>query len=366
MDFPAHPDNLTADWLTDTLRATGVLRQASVTSLTIQDLGTEKGMTAQRARLRLAYDTVDPDGPRSLIAKCSAADPQARAMIHAMGFYEREVCFYEQLAARIPLRTPRCYFSLIDPASGASLLLLEDLAHARNGSWVAGCSAAEADSAIRMLAAFHAAWWAHPDLGAMHWLALRGFSALEKVEEMWQATWGPCVNRLGAAGPSNIRQIGDWLERHAGRLSALLYAEPPCTIIHNDFQADNLFFGSAEDGHPLIVIDWQLVTRGRGVWDVAYFLGGNLDPDDRRQHELRLLHTYHRLLLEHGVQGYTFDQCLDEYRLAMLVAVFRLSAPLGFGAVPGEQEGDFCEVLIPRYCRAVHDLNVGDLLQAVP
>ena len=154
METPEHPNGITTDWLTDTLRTAGVLKQARVTSLALQAVGTEKGLTGHLARVRLDYDTGKADAPRSLIAKCSAADPQARAMIHSMGMYEREVRFYEQLAARIPLRTPRCYFSAIDLASGASLLLLEDLAPARNGSWIAGCSVEEAELAVRSITPF--------------------------------------------------------------------------------------------------------------------------------------------------------------------------------------------------------------------
>src|SRR5919202_3942101 len=149
VETPAHPNDLTADWLTDTLRAKGVLVQARVMSLTIQDLGTEKGITGHLARVRLDYDTRETDAPRSLIAKGSASDLQARAIIHSRGFYEREVRFYEQLATRSPLRTPYCYFSAIDLASGASLLLLEDLAPAHNGSQIEGCSLEEAELALR-------------------------------------------------------------------------------------------------------------------------------------------------------------------------------------------------------------------------
>ncbi len=172
--------------------------------------------------------------------------------------------FYEQLAAQSPLHTPRCYFSAIDAEQGLSLLLLEDLAPARNGSWITGCSLEEAELAIRALAAFHAAWWEHLHLGAMNWLALRGFIAVEHVQAAFQATWEPCLRKLGSQGPSNIGQIGEWLELHAGRLGSRLYAEPPATIIHNDYQADNLFFGSAGKEHAPIVVDWQLVTRGPG------------------------------------------------------------------------------------------------------
>src|SRR5580765_8404298 len=83
METPAHFDDLTAEWLTDALRTTGVLMQASVTSLKVQGLGAEKGMTGNLARLHLAYDTDEPDAPHSLIAKVSAGDPQLRAHLRS-------------------------------------------------------------------------------------------------------------------------------------------------------------------------------------------------------------------------------------------------------------------------------------------
>ena len=75
MEPPAHPNDLTADWVTNTLRATGVLQQARVTSVATHNLGTEKGMTGHLARVRLDYDTSETDTPRSLIAKCSCGEP---------------------------------------------------------------------------------------------------------------------------------------------------------------------------------------------------------------------------------------------------------------------------------------------------
>ena len=85
---------------------------------------------------------------------------------------------------------------------------------------------------------------------------------------------------------------------------------------------------------------------------------------DRREHELRLLHSYHTLLLDNGVRDYPFERCWEEYRLAMLPCIARMIAVIGAGVVPPEQERGFCEVLIPRYCRAAHDLKVGDLVTA--
>jgi Ecdysteroid kinase-like family len=362
--IPVHPDGVTAEWLTDTLRATGTLTHARVTTLETQLLGSEKGMTGQLARLGLAYDRDEVAAPRSLIAKFSAADPQARAVIHGMGFYEREVRFYEQLAGQSPLRTPRCYFSALDPAQGVALLLLEDLAAARNGSWIAGCSVAEAELAIRAIASFHAVWWQHPQLEEQHWLELRSLVSVQQAPVIFQQAWEPFLGKLGTHVTDDILQIGAWLRMYLGRLCAYLYQEAPCTLIHNDYQADNLFFVGAGPTPALAVADWQLTTRGRAVLDVAWFLGGNLDSSARQEHELRLLRTYHMLLIDNGVRDYPFEQCWDDYRLAMVHPISRIITVVGIGGAPSEQERGYCNVLVPRYCRAAHDLKVGEILNA--
>jgi Ecdysteroid kinase-like family len=364
MKIPFHPDDITAEWLTDALRTSGTLMHARVMALETQLLEHEKGLTGQLVRLSLGYDADETDAPRALIAKFSAPDPQARAMPHAMGFYEREVRFYQQLADQSPLRTPRCYFSAIDMEQGLSLLLLEDLMAATNGSWIAGCSLAEAELAIRPIAAFHAAWWMHPQLEEQRWLELCGPVSAHQMQAFFHQTWQPFLGKLGAHVTDEIRQLGAWLARHLGHLSAYLYQEAPCTLIHNDYQADNLFFAQVGSTLSLAVADWQLTTRGRGVLDIAFFLGGNLDSRDRREHELRLLRTYHTLLLDNGVRDYPFEQCWADYGLAMLPFIARLIAVIGAGVVPPKQERGFCEVLIPRYCRAAHDLKVGDLVNA--
>jgi hypothetical protein len=362
LETPLHPDAITVEWLTKALQASGALTHAHVTARTTRLLGKAKGLTGQLARVSLDYDTDHTDAPRSLIAKFSAADPQARAMLHAMGFYEREVRFYQQLAHKSRLRTPRCYFSAIDLEQGLSLLLLEDLTAAANGSWFAGCSVAEAELAVRAIAPFHAAWWMHPQLAEQRWLELRGPLSAQEMPAFFQQSWEPFLSKLGPHVTDEIRWVGDWLARHLSRLSAYLYQEPPYTLIHNDYQADNLFFVGAGATRSLVVADWQVTTRGRGALDLAYFLGGNLDTYDRRAYEEHLLRIYHTLLIDNGVCDYPFEQCWEEYRLAMFQPITRMIGVIGAGVVPPEQERSFCEVLVPRYCRAVHDLKLSELM----
>ena len=363
MNIPAAPDSLTAEWLTDTLRASGALTHARVTALETELLGHEKGTTGQLARLRLTYDHDEVHAPRSLMSKFSAPDPQSRALIHGMGFYEREVRFYTQLAGQSRLSTPRCYFGALDPTEGTALLLLENLEEARNGNWVTGCSVAEAELAVRAIANFHAVWWQHPQLEE-HWLDLRSLVSVEQAPGIFQQAWEPFLGKTGTLVSTELLQVGEWLRQYLSRLCAYLYQEPPYTLIHNDYQADNLFFMGEGANLAITVADWQLTTRGRAMLDVASFLGGNLDPPERRAHELRLLHIYHHLLLENGVRDYLFDQCWNDYRLAMIQPISRIATVVGIGAAPSEQERWYCDAVVPRYCQAVHDLKVGDALNA--
>ncbi len=366
MTSPFDPEGVSAGWLTDTLRSRGVLPRGRVASLTAEPLDVGKGMAGQLARLRLGYEDAGPEAPRSLVAKFSAQDPQARAMQHALGIYEREVGFYEELAPSSPLRTPRCYGSALVVESGQALLLLEDMTGAAgtvNGSWVAGCSVSEAELAVRAIAPLHAAWWMHPRLAEYGWLDLRGPLTVEEAPEAFRGAWKAFLERFGTRVTEEVRQAGDRVAEHLGWIYPRLYRDPPYTLAHNDYSADNLFFGHAGPGPSVVVADWQLVTRGRGILDVAYFLGGSLDSDLRREHERRLLGNYHALLVDGGVRDYPFERCWDDYRLATVAAAWRVIGVVGLGVVPPGQESGFLDVLVPRYCSAIHELVTSELLE---
>ena len=131
MGVPADTDEITQEWLTAALHQAGALDQARVTSIQSAPIG-QLGFTGQIRRLRISYDKPEPCAPRSLVAKFSATHPEVRAVVHSMGFYEREIGFYRELAADCPVRTPRCYFGEVQMDSGASLLLLEDLSWMQN------------------------------------------------------------------------------------------------------------------------------------------------------------------------------------------------------------------------------------------
>src|SRR6478672_3812239 len=95
MGVPADPDEITQEWLTAALQQAGALDQARVTSIQPAPIG-RPGLTGQIRRLQISYDKPEPCAPRSLVAKFSATDPELRAAVHSMGFYEREIGFYRE------------------------------------------------------------------------------------------------------------------------------------------------------------------------------------------------------------------------------------------------------------------------------
>jgi hypothetical protein len=355
---PFHPVEVTSKWLTAVLRAAEVLpgSGARVKTLETQPVDEDRQVTGQIVRVNLTYDPAETNGPRSLVAKFSSPEPQTRALFHSMGFYEREVRFYQQIAPRVQLRTPRCFYSALETTSGRSLLILEDLGFAGNAGLVAGCSPAQAELGVRAICSLHAAWWQHPYIGKMDWLRLGSILSPEQAPVAFRQAWQPFLDKLSPQVRSEAQPAGAWLNLHLGDLLRYMYQDQPYTLIHNDYHADNLVFVDHGRTPAVAVLDWQLSTYGHGVLDVASLLG-NLNPVDRHAHEWRLLQIYHSLLTDSGIRDYSFHQCWTDYRLALFYTISRISTAVGLGGIPPTRERQLCDVVFSRYSRAVRDLE---------
>ena len=349
MSIPKGPQDLTPQWLTQALRESGTIQEASVLSFTVDAIGQEEGITGQLARLTLAYDIQERDAPRTLVAK--SPTPRTKGM-HWRG---REVLFYQQIADHIEMPTPHCHFAGFDE-TGHSVLLLEDLAPARGGDPITRDNLPKAELAICELAKLHAAWWDDPRLDEMDWLnRLDG----AQVEEIMRPRWDPFLHRAGHRLPD--KTVIESLRKHLAYVTDQLYEPPPRTFRHNDYQPNNLLFATPQGGVPFAVIDWGNVSHGRGTFDVAFYMCRGAPPQERRAIETGLLETYHTTLVENGVQGYALDQCIDDYRLSTLFVLARTGYIIAGNLSPTHQRR-FVDTLLPRAYAAVTDLDAVELL----
>ncbi|MCI0352558.1 MAG: aminoglycoside phosphotransferase family protein, partial [Acidobacteriales bacterium] len=332
-----HQFTLSPEWLTSVLRDSGVLKQAAIRSVNIEPSQSSRSLIGQIFHLHIEYDTHEPGAPSSLIAKLPTDNPDRRAYFTALGMYEREQRFYAEIAQRTPLLTPKCYFAGTTER-GLSLLLLEDLSPARSGSRIAGCSFEQAEHAIREIAGLHISWWDSRELARLDWLPTYDPSALQtRFRQVWQAVCQEKATRL----PRDFSSIPQRLSKKWNVLGRL--GIPPLTLIHRDYQLDNIFF--LDDG-SLVVIDWQLMMRGHGVFDVASFLCWNLPPEKRAAWEMELLENYHGILVEADIQGYSFAQCYDDYRVSLLECLARVISIIGADVVEDEQLRGLLDILL--------------------
>lgn len=313
-DTPRRFEDVTPAWLTARLRESGVLEAGAVTGITVEPIGVGVGFLGQLARLRLSYAGPDA-GPATMIGKLPTLEPGGRGICQLFQFYEREINFYRELAGRLPLRVPGCYASVMDVAADDYLILLEDFGGLRMGDDAAGCTVADAEAAIRSLGALHGAWWDSPRLADLDWMPLSNAPVHQMIQPAYQQSLPAFLSAVGEEISPGLRTIS---ERMATRIGEMLdhFTRPPMTVAHGDFRLDNLFFG-AGGATGAAAIDWQIAFRGRGIFDVAYFLSGCLAPATRRAEEMRLLRLWWELATG-GRGGYTFEEALLDYRGAVL------------------------------------------------
>jgi hypothetical protein len=360
--MPSGPEELTPDWLTKTLRRESVLQRATVTSLNVADLGLGRGLTGRLARVGLQYDLAEPGAPASLIVKFPASPGPTLDLASRFRLYEREARFYQELAHRVELPTPRLYYGATPPVADGFVLLLEDISSGREGDLKAGCGLDQAKLILDSLAGMHAAWWNSPELDELSWLpAPNDAVTLELAAAVSAKAWKVFHRKLRDHLPPSLVSLGDRLKSDRSVLDRL--ATAPRTLVHADMRINNLMFANSASTKLCAVIDWQTAVRGRGPMDVASLFTSSLQPEERRVAEAELLPEYHRALEQNGVRGYSFEECWLDYRLAVInqfSQVIVLSSMLDIGS---QMDDDVTAATGARLFSALLDL---DLIELVP
>ncbi|CAN5200266.1 phosphotransferase [soil metagenome] len=332
------PEELTGEWLSGALGA-------RVDAVESEQVGT--GQMGTCYRLGLSGDT---SLPSTVLVKLPSADPASRAMV--IGAYAIELRFYREIAPTVQVKVPMVHHQAIDLETGAFTLVMEDLAPAVQGDQVAGCTPEQARAAAVNLAGLHGPRWCDPTLADIEGLAIQGPDDAAMLAEFY----GPALDIF-------IDGLGDLLEpATVDTLRATLAVAEPWTLargerfglVHGDYRLDNLMF--LPDSDVVTAVDWQTLSLGLPVRDLAYLVGTGLSVDDRRASEEDIVAAYHSALVGYGVRGYDLDQCWSDYRFAMmqgsLVSVFGCA----YGARTDRGDAMFA-AMVNRSCVAMRDLG---------
>ena len=286
---PPIPDNaadLTAEWMQSALLAGGAPGSPPITSIAVESIGEGMGLLASLARCHLTYDDSAHEGPDSVVVKLPGPDPMSLEMSRSQMLNRREFTFYSRIAPYAPIRSPALLYGDFDEPSDRFVFVLEDLGAMTTVDQIEGLNAAQTMTAVRSLARLHGHFWnrvdqplltgsydsTHPGLRQRAQLGYLGYlpPALENFGHLFSDQRRRLAETFGSSLVDYIADV----------------AAGPRTFTHGDFRADNMFFGSG-DQDDFAVVDWQVSGVSSGLSDLAYFLGGSVSTELRREIERR-------------------------------------------------------------------------------
>ena len=303
-----NPDQLTASWVSEALRSAGLA--VTLSDVRVEQIGS--GQMGTSYRLHLRHQSPTNGAPETIVAKLPGGDAEARARV--AGGYAKEIGFYTEIADTVAIRRPHLWYGAISDDLESFTLLLEDLKSARPGIQADGCSVNEALDAVCNVAGLHAPRWNDPALLDHPYLAPLDEARASFMGEVLVGATEEFLSQYDAELNDGDKIT---LRESAEANGEWQLARPkPFSLVHGDYRLDNLMFPL--EGRGVCTLDWQTVSVGPPVRDVAYFLGNSLLTEVRRAEEERLVSTYYDELVGLGIEGYSAEDCWVDYRLGQL------------------------------------------------
>ena len=225
-----------------------------------------------------------------------------------------EAMFYRELADRAGIRTLRAVYADVDPASGANVVISEDVV-AAGGTFLDGLGEYTPDQAaesLAQLARLHAALWGDQAAAKADWLQPRLSHTLQ-VRGIKEIS-GNFQSEIGAGVPEEVRDAQRLVDSYR-QLAAVTENATPWTVIHGDPHLANVYLDGA--GRPSFT-DWQVAQRGPWYLDVGYHLATALTVADRRKNEDDLVRHYLDHLRAAGVDAPGWDEAWVGVRRGIL------------------------------------------------
>ena len=257
-----------------------------------------------KASMRVGNET------KKLFIKTAKRDMEANAY-HSKSMREADFYRFIQESAVRNLPIPACYDAFVPEEKGTFLIVLEDISevYAAPGKkdlrdkrvWFA-CAVS--------LARFHAAFWNNesisPDGGYSELDAQRDRDSLRAFLDDFSGKFSEKTKAiLTKAMEINIALIESTSRR--------LREKDNVTVCNGDSHIHNFMLPLQQSEAPLIV-DFQFWGEGIGTGDLAHLTRVGFSRRLKREIQLPLVAHYHQTLLECGVTGYAWEDCLRDYR----------------------------------------------------
>jgi aminoglycoside phosphotransferase (APT) family kinase protein len=311
-EVPPSVDALTNEWLTAAL-----CRDTPGAWVTDFSTGSGSDGSTSRRALRISYNNVGVEAglPAAVYSK-STPHFSSRAITVPSKCLECEAIFYDRIRPCLDIEAPVAYYTTVDPRSGRSMFLLEDVAETKGVEFgdpiQHHIDRKRAEAIAITLAGVHGTFWESArfagDLKAL------------KTAEQWQTDANNLISfskrsmtgfgRATSVFPDKFIDQRDrvWA---AVMQSLALHREQPATLLHADVHSRNWYL--TPDG-GMGLYDWQVLNVGTWAMDLAYALVSALTVADRREWERDLVGIYLEHLHAAGGPQIDFDRAFLTYR----------------------------------------------------
>jgi hypothetical protein len=227
------------------------------------------------------------------------------------------------------------------------------------GDMIATATPEQAELAFAELVKLQAPLWNDPQLRSLTWLADPSraqllFDSVAPAVEAFKAAYG---DRLEPEHVALVERLAPKASSWPAR--ALV---DPLVVVHGDFRLDNMLFGTAPGSAPISILDWQACRLGPPLLDHSIFLSSCMRAEDRRAHERDLLRGYHQGLLDAGVRDFTFEDCLESYRISSLYPLL-LTVCMSMFLAHTDRDREVWTQLLRGSAEMVQDLGAAELLE---
>lgn len=358
--IPTGPDDITVDWLRQTLAYSGIFEPSHLRAIQAEPIGSGRGLLSTVIRCTLSWSPQASQRPSSVIIKLRSSDRKTARLARLAKLYRHEYLFYRRIQSLADIRSPRLLYGDFAPISHRFVIVLEDLADLDTVSQAIGVSPAQAKSAVRAVARMHARYWNSFDHPAL--LGVPDYT--KKYRRLIQLGYllnlAPTLERFGNLFSPTMRQLAQIYGMRVVDHLAQIF-ERPKTLTHGDFRVDNLFFGGSGSDH-VVAIDWQNCGIHSGLRDISYLLSTSVTPETRRAIEQDVVGEYHDALVDAGVSGCSFDECWRGYRQVMLSCLIGAVFTCGSLDFNDEASHRTMEIGLGRTLAAIEDLHAEEFL----
>jgi len=355
--IPKTINDVTPAWVSDALGC-------EVQSLEFEQVGQGIGLMGDIFKVVLSGDA-KAQALGSVVVKLPSSFEDNRQQGIALGMFDAEVRFYNELAPAVKVGLPEIYHSEIIAGTADFVIVMEDLSDLKLVNQSEGMTALEARSAVGVLASIHATWWDKGRDAAFDWIPSMTGPRIEYVDQLLlqilPAFEAGFAKDLSADQLSIFRGFaGNYL-----KINSILAERSPWTIAHQDYRVENMMFAD-DDSNRVVVIDWQGIGRGPGVYDLSYILSGSMDIELRRAHETALVEHYHETLVAAGVTNYSQAQAWLDYQHAQLMGGLATAMVAGGNLDLSNERGQqLVASMAIRHSQAALDHGGLDLLASI-